>query len=190
MSLRHRVLPLAVAIAALAPAASAQAVDVRAADAVCPGAALAPTRTDLAQVDSATLCLINRERTQRGLVKLRANRRLDRSATRYSDAMAAGHFFSHVSPRGSTMMGRIKAVGYLSGARAYSVGENLAWGSGESATPAETVNSWMNSPGHRANILNGAYREIGVGVAPDAPVPMRGGQAVAATYTTHFGARS
>ena len=67
------------------------------------------------------------------------------------------------------------------------IGENLAWGSGERSTPRSIVRAWMNSAGHRHNILNGRFREIGIGVVDSSPVSTanRG-----ATYTTTFGSRS
>jgi uncharacterized protein YkwD len=65
------------------------------------------------------------------------------------------------------------------------VGENLAWGAGDAATPEHIVVGWMNSPGHRRNILQADYREVGVGVTPGAPEPLAGRRA--ALYTTDFG---
>jgi uncharacterized protein YkwD len=67
------------------------------------------------------------------------------------------------------------------------VGENLAWGSHGYSRPSVIMRMWMNSPGHRANILNGSFREIGVGLAYDAPVE-HGGKP-ACTYATEFGSR-
>ena len=75
----------------------------------------------------------------------------------------------------------------MRGARSWTVGENLAWGSGTRSTPREIVNAWMKSPGHRANILQRRFREIGIGVVFEAP---HGSSSTAATYTTTFGARS
>ncbi len=153
----------------------------------CPAAATQPSGDNLQIVERTTLCLVNRERARRGIKRLDADGRLARSAGRYSSAMVRETFFSHVSPGGGTMLERIRRAGYLDGARGYTVGENLAWGSGRLATPIETVNAWMNSPGHKANILNRRFDEIGIGVAPGAPVS---GVGNAATYTQHFGARS
>lgn len=172
------VLPLAVAAA---PASAAGG---------CANAGIAPTAQNTAVVASSTLCLINQERARHGLRRLKSNGKLRRSAKRYSTEMARRDFFGHVSPGGSTMLARIQRAGYLSGARGYSVGENLAWGMGSRATPAQTVRGWMRSPGHRANILNGGFRELGVGVAPGVPVKVRAATHGAATYTTHFGRRS
>jgi uncharacterized protein YkwD len=81
---------------------------------------------------------------------------------------------------------RIRSAHYLSGASNWTVGENIAWGSYDYSTPRSIVHSWMQSPGHRANILNGRFREIGIGLTMGAPVR---GMDRAATYATDFGAR-
>ena len=69
----------------------------------------------------------------------------------------------------------------------YDLGENLGWGSGSMATPAEMVDAWMHSEGHRSNILYPRYREIGIGVTLGAPQELQPGETGAATYTTEFG---
>jgi uncharacterized protein YkwD len=98
-------------------------------------------------------------------------------------------FFDHVSRvTGSTLVGRVKRTAYLARAQGWSLGENLAWGAGSRATPRETVQAWMRSPGHRQNILTRNFREIGVGVVLGAPADLPNGLR-AATYTTDFGAR-
>jgi uncharacterized protein YkwD len=151
----------------------------------CAGAGLMPSRGNLGQVAAATLCLLNAERGSRGLRSLRANGLLARAARAHAQDMAAHAFFSHASQSGTTAEGRIRRTGYIRGGRSWTVGENIAWGTGQRATPREIVQAWMQSPGHRANILRGAFREIGVGIAVGAPV--RSG-AAGATYNTDFGA--
>jgi uncharacterized protein YkwD len=133
----------------------------------------------------ATLCLLNAERARHHLRPLRLNRRLSRGARRHSRAMVSKGFFSHTSLDGTTFLGRIKATGYLSGARSWNVGENIAYGSGSLSTPGEISRAWMNSAEHRANILSSAFRSIGIGIASGTPVGRGGG-----TYTTDFGRRS
>ena len=134
----------------------------------------------------ATLCVLNVERTRNNLRPLRLNRRLSRAAQRHSAAMARRNFFSHTSPSGASFVDRIRSTGYLSGARSWAVGENIAYGSGSRSTPRAIGRAWMNSPPHRANILSSSFRSIGIGVAPGTPVGGgRGG-----TYTTDFGRRS
>jgi uncharacterized protein YkwD len=101
--------------------------------------------------------------------------------------MARRNYFSHDTLGGGSFVDRIRRTGYLSGARSWMVGENLAWGSQHNSRPSTIMRLWMNSPGHRANILNASFREIGIGVAYDAPV--RGGGSPAGTYATDFGFR-
>jgi uncharacterized protein YkwD len=156
------------------------------ASAECAGSDLRPAAGNLPEVRSAVLCLLNRERTSRGLGKLRANAKLRRAAEKHSRNMNANNFFDHVSPTGTTPVERVKAAGYLTGASSWAVGENIAWGEQRLSTPAEIMRSWMNSPGHKANILNRRFRHIGIGVAVGAPIGGAGG----ATYTTAFGKRA
>lgn len=101
--------------------------------------------------------------------------------------MVRGRFFAHVCPQGSTLRSRSRSAKYLNkSVRDYALGENLAWGSGSLSTPNSIVRSWMRSHGHREAILDGSFRDVGVGVAPGAPRNVRGR---AATYTTEFGYR-
>ena len=140
-----------------------------------------------AALASSTVCLLNVERTSRGLRALRVNGRLSAAAQQHTNDMVRRRYFSHTSRSGNDMGDRIRSQGYLSGARSWMIGENLAWGSGGRSTPRSIVRAWMNSPGHRHNILTRRFREIGIGVVDSAPVSTgnRG-----ATYTTTFGSRS
>ena len=155
----------------------------------CANAGILPTPANVAAVKQATLCLLNAQRTSRGLSRLSSDRQLATAAQRFSAAMVSQGFFGHVSPAGSTLDSRVRGgTSYLRGSvRSWSLGENLAWGAGERATPRETVRSWMSSPGHRRNILDRRFRHIGIGVATGAPQAV--GAAPAATYTTNFGSR-
>jgi uncharacterized protein YkwD len=181
---RRRLLsPLALSVLALALPASASA------GARCANADLVPTASNGARVRAATLCLINRERTSRGLRALRQDGQLRKVAEGYSRQMVRHAFFAHVGHDGSTMGGRIKGrTTYLRHAASWSLGENLYWGSGDLATPLQSVRGWMNSPGHRHNMLNRHFRDIGIGIALGAPEDVAGTSA--ATYTTDFGARA
>jgi uncharacterized protein YkwD len=93
--------------------------------------------------------------------------------------MVSRGYFDH-----GNFVARIINSRYVGPRSAWSLAENIAWGTGSLATPAQIVRGWMNSPGHRANILNGRFRDIGVGVALGAPA---GGVRDGATYTTDFG---
>jgi uncharacterized protein YkwD len=135
----------------------------------------------------ATLCQLNAERARHGLRSLRLNRRLSTAAQRHSRAMARRHFFSHDSLNGSSFLDRIRSTGYLRGAHSWTVGENIAYGSGSLSTPRAIGRAWMNSPGHRANILSSSFHAVGIGIAAGTPTG-RGGSG-GATYTTDFGRR-
>jgi uncharacterized protein YkwD len=154
------------------------------AQAACGGASSAPTAATLARAQSATVCLINSARRQHGLSRLGSTASLARAAAGFSQDMASGGFFSHQSPAGSTPQMRINRVGYLNGASGYTIGETIAWGSGDQASPAAIVRSWLRSPGHRAILLNGGFRDVGIGIALGAP-----GGSSGATFTGDFGAR-
>jgi uncharacterized protein YkwD len=156
----------------------------------CPGADLQPSADTVGAVSSATLCLLNQQRTSRGLKPLRLSRKLTTAAQAYSQAMVAAQFFAHVSPLdGSTLQTRVRTTRYIPRIGTWRLGENIAWGSGELSTAAATVNAWMSSPGHRHNILTPGFRDIGIGIALGAPQPESDGLP-AATYTTDFGAHS
>jgi uncharacterized protein YkwD len=146
-----------------------------------------PGEISKAAMSSATVCLLNAERTQRGLRPLKLDRRLSRAAAGHAGEMVRREYFSHESLSGASFVDRIRRTGYLSGPRAWFVGENLAWGSGDRSSPAAIVRAWMHSPGHRANILQRRFRQIGLGLVMGAPVQVDG---PAATYATEFGTRS
>jgi uncharacterized protein YkwD len=171
MTLRLAIAAAAVAIGLAAPA---QAL-------ACANENTNPNDMSLAESKSSTICLLNDIRRSKGLRPFKLNSKLSRASQRHTNAMTAHKFFAH-----GNFVGRIRAARYLRGARGWTVGENIAWGSWDYATPASIVRGWMHSPPHRANILNGKFREIGIGVSRGAPV---GGQDRAATYGTDFGAR-
>lgn len=99
----------------------------------------------------------NRERAKAGLPALAADVTLDRAAEGHAEDMAARHFFSHDTPEGRTPWDRIKAA--LQGAEPFMVmGENIAMGFADADA---TCVGWMNSPGHRANILDRDFTLIG-----------------------------
>jgi uncharacterized protein YkwD len=153
----------------------------------CAETGITPTSENLEEVREVTLCLINRERVANGEQPLKLNRKLARAAQGHSEDMANQDYFSHEAPNGSTPLQRMEAVGYIySQEIGYEVGENIAWGTLWLATPASIVESWMNSPEHRANILDANYVDTGMGVVPEAPPSRAEGQA-GAIYTQDFG---
>jgi uncharacterized protein YkwD len=153
----------------------------------CADTHLVPTRSNSDRVEAATLCLVNVQRARHGERALRANADLSRSAAAHSEDMVARNYFDHTSPGGETVLDRIKASTYLPPRAGYLLGENIALGTMQLATPAAIVDSWMASPGHRANILNADFRDSGIGVVARAPRRYGRGQP-GATYTQQFGA--
>jgi len=112
--------------------------------------------------------LTNAERKQLGLVPLKYNPYLEGSAQAHADDMQARDYFEHSTPEGVSEEERIKASGYLEAFyqcncnKSYAVGENLAKGQ---ISATEAIETWMNSPAHRENLLNEIFTEIGIGVA-------------------------
>src|SRR5689334_17048716 len=154
----------------------------------CSDRDLAPSDGDIDQLNAAILCLVNGERTDNGgLPALTQNSELAQAANGMCQRMVAEHFFAHDTPDGKSVVDRIQPTGYIPGGGDWVVGENLAWGSGALSTPQAIVNGWMNSPGHRANILAPDYKDIGLAACMGAPLPDRTDGTV---YVNDFGAKS
>lgn len=181
--LHLRLLAALAAVCAFALAAAPAAMGARA----CESANATPASAAKRTMVRATLCVLNAQRERHGLRPLKLNRRLSKAARRHARDMARRNYFDHDSLGGGSFVDRIRRAGYLRGARRWWVGENLAWGTQERSAPRSITQMWMHSPGHRANILSHSFREVGIGLAYDAPV--RGGGRVAATYATSFGAK-
>jgi uncharacterized protein YkwD len=124
---------------------------------------VAPTAAPVIQENNSytdqVIQLVNAERAKVGVPALSKNNALTQSAQNYAAYMGAQNFFSHDGKDGSTFVTRNKAAGYTN----YRwMGENIAAGQ---KTPQEAMNAWMNSSGHKANILSSKAKEIGVGYA-------------------------
>ena len=87
--------------------------------------------------------------------------------------MVAKRYFAHDSRSGARFSARIARTGWMSGRAKWSVGENIAWGSGSQAAPPSIVAAWMRSAGHRKNILSSRFRVIGIGIVRGAPAVRR-----------------
>ncbi len=175
--------------AALAVVAASLLAPASSHGAACPNARVLPNpvRVGLAEVEAATLCLMNAEREDHGLEPLRSNARLAAVARAHSSAMRWGSFFAHESLDGSTFVTRIAASGYTTGARSWRVGENIVWGSWALGTPNSMFNRLMDSPPHRQNILKPGFREIGIGA--DWGSPEDPNELPSVIVTTDFGYR-
>ncbi|MFI6035945.1 CAP domain-containing protein [Streptomyces sp. NPDC051315] len=131
------------------------------------------TPAGLARTEADVVHLTNGERARAGLRPLGVDPLLATVARAHSADMVARRFYSHTSPEGSRPWDRAAAAG----STRRTIGENIACGQ---RSPAEVVEDWMNSPGHRANILKPDFTHIGVGFAGGGP---------AGTYWTQlFGA--
>ncbi|WP_425246832.1 CAP domain-containing protein [Streptomyces sp. NEAU-NA10] len=117
----------------------------------------APTEVSVeAQAAAEVLALVNEERSKVGCSPLAANSALADLAEKFSEDMAARGFFDHTDPDGASPWDRAKKAGISDLG-----GENIARGQTDAASVME---AWMNSPGHRANILNCDFKTLGVGV--------------------------
>ncbi|WP_155591076.1 CAP domain-containing protein [Lysinibacillus cavernae] len=114
------------------------------------------TTSDVNAFEQEVVKLTNAERTKAGLSPLQTDAKLMAAAREKSQDMQTNNYFSHTSPTFGSPFDRMKALGITyKGA-----GENIAKGQ---RSPQEVVQAWMDSPGHRANILNGKFTHIGVG---------------------------
>ena len=188
----HIVVMLAL-VALLAPAVArgdggSAAARARAASDRCDSADAQPGQVAASDMRDAVLCLMNAERTARGLKRLRAQPDLGEAAGKFARQMVRDRFFDHTSPGGSTMVSRIRATDYFHDTLKWTVGENLAWGTGTMATPRATVDAWMHSADHRANLLDRSFSDVGIGIASGAPADLDAGE-TGGTYVTDFGRR-
>ncbi|MGQ4435154.1 CAP domain-containing protein [Streptomyces sp. SAS_260] len=152
----------------------AQAVDPRSGDVYWTALWATPLTTGtLADTAAKVVELTNAERGRAGLRALAVDPLLAAAAQAHSTDMVARAFYSHTSPDGSQPWDRAAAAG----SRRRTIGENIACGQ---RSPAEVVEGWMNSPGHRANILKPDFTHIGIGFA--------GGGQMGTYWTQLFGA--
>lgn len=134
--------------------------------------------------ESQVITLINQERAAEGLSALTQNSKLTSAARLHSQDMACNDNWSHTGSDGSTLGQRLLAAGY-----SYSwAGENIATSSSQYFSPSSVVNMWMNSPGHRANILNPNFVHIGVGFRYADDVTIGDWGVYDAYYTADFAA--
>ena len=151
----------------------------------CQNADDVPTAGTIAQSDQSALCLVNNQRIAAGIAPLRENALLDQAADAHTTDMIANDYFAHVSPSGVTVLDWVSNSGYLLPNAGYVLGENIAWGTYTLATPDSIVAAWMNSPDHRANILNAGFDDAGMAVAASVPASLALGQP-GALYTQVF----
>ncbi|MBF2063607.1 MAG: CAP domain-containing protein [Calothrix sp. C42_A2020_038] len=119
-----------------------------------------PQSANTTKIEVAVRTSINQVRQQQKLQPLKNNERLAEVARNYSRKMAEKNFFSHTGVDGSTPASRVEAAGIIY----WAVGENLFRGRNLQDPVNIAVKGWLESPGHRANILRSYFAETGVGV--------------------------
>ncbi len=160
----------AIALLALgAFVALAAAPGTTAALAGCPHANAHPHTTSLANLRKAMRCLVNRKRAQHGRGKLKNNARLAKAAQRHTRVMLRKDCFEHRCPGEASLGKRVKRSGYLKGAKSYYFAEDI----GFDHTPRRMVRRLMHDSYNRRNILNGDFRDVGVGAGWGAPKKSR-----------------
>lgn len=157
-------------VVALTPGSAAIAERHSIRGASCPGADLRMTPDTRVAVERAVVCLVNSFRQDRNLQPLRKASELHSSARDFVQSMMVKHFFGHIDPDGDTLEMRVRAHLYVKPSkRDWLVAENISVMRGPLATALHVVRNWMASPGHRANMLRAALREIGAGAAAGSP---------------------
>jgi uncharacterized protein YkwD len=124
---------------------------------------LPPQSEQIVRMEEEVRQRINKERAAHGLEPLSANAELARVARAFSRQMSEEGFFSHTDPAGRGMVDRLRAAGIR-----YRVsGENISMNINAPDPVDLAVRGWMKSPGHRDNILRGAFTETGIGIWRD-----------------------
>jgi uncharacterized protein YkwD len=142
----------------------------------------------MAGLEAGVLQQLNAVRTDHGLSALRTNAKLAAAATQHSREMADDGYFDHNSVDGTSFATRIAKWYPLGSFHSWTVAENLLWSS-PSVDPPEAVAMWMRSPGHRANILNARFREIGIGAVYSTSARGTYTHVPVTIITTDFGVR-
>ena len=147
----------------------------------CAGAETPIASATTGSASSAVRCLVNSARVARGRRPLNVDARLRSAARQHARDMVRLRYFAHTSPDGGGPVARAVRRGFGAGVRW--VGENLAWATGR-ATPRRVVGWWLESPSHRATMLDGRFRVMGVAAATGTPHDGPGG---GSTFATVFG---
>ncbi|WP_327381118.1 sigma-70 family RNA polymerase sigma factor [Streptomyces sp. NBC_01207] len=165
--------PSASASASPSPSASASPTQSKSKSPSPKASAAKPAPAPPSGVAGQVVALVNSERAAAGCGPLKEDPQLRAAAQGHSDDMASRDYFDHTSPDGKDPGDRTTAAGY----RWSTYGENIARGQ---QTAQSVMDSWMKSPGHKANILNCSFKDIGVGIHQGSGGPW---------WTQNFGAR-
>lgn len=179
---RRAILLLVLAVA-FAAATALAATPARAQAAACPAADQPLGTVPRAAVEAAVLCRVNAERAAAGLAPVERAGALEIAAQRHASDMVARRYFAHVSPTGGTVDKRARRAGYLTQS-CWALGEDLGWAPLDVSSAGAVVEAWMASPKHRSVILDGEFREAGIGIVPRTP----SGDGPGATFVLEMGA--
>ena len=180
--MRRFYLPLTLCLLVLAVPADSAIAD-------CLNQHEAPRFTGDERAQVAALCLVNAERAAAGAQPLRMDQQLEHQADDYAQRLVNEQFFSHVDPLGGTLYQRTRGSNYLLGADLWLIGENIGWGVSTVGSPVHIVETWMSSPGHRKNLLNPAFRDVGIGLTPGTPSGASSGATHVQVYAEHTDAK-
>jgi uncharacterized protein YkwD len=147
-----------------------------------------PASNAPAGYENVLLREINQVRAQHGLPAFRSSHPLREAADFHSRTMAARGFFAHESADGSVFWKRLERFYPSRGFRYWSVGENLAYGS-PNISAEGAVRAWMDSPGHRANLLSQAWHEVGLSAVHEDSAPGVYDERPVTIVTADFGVR-
>jgi uncharacterized protein YkwD len=176
MFLRHAIVVIAAVVLATVGAVMVSAAEPNEAEAASAVRACGGGKIKLNAKEERTLHLHNQARKNRGLRALCVHPKLTRAARAHSAEMIRKDYFGH----GNTG-GRLKRYGY----KWSTYGENIGWGPGSRGSPAAIFDGWMDSRGHRSNILAKKFQEVGIGTATDTFK----GHKNTTMYTVDFGTR-
>src|SRR3954453_12032910 len=155
MGVRHLAAAAATLCIVFSTAASAQA------SVACPTDLDVPSAAGPDAV-MALLCDVNTLRGRAGLRPLRWDWRLWAGAQRMAGEIGREKFFAHVTPDGRNLADRMEPTGYIPATATWVLAENLGWGSHVLSSPLAIALAWMNSPGHRENLMDPELKDIGI----------------------------
>jgi uncharacterized protein YkwD len=161
---RRLILPLTLALAATLSAGASRAAADPTSNLLAPPGVCGPAadrlNLDLSTARKSMLCLTNYARVHSGLKRLVGNAMLNQAGEAKLDADLSCGEFTH-TPCSKPF--EVVFAAYLTGATAYALGENIAWGTGAFGTPRQTMNGWLHSSEHLQNILSPAFHQLGIG---------------------------
>lgn len=150
----------------------------------CGGPMQTDTRLSTSDQEKVMQCMHNYARSRTGKAPFAGRALLYTSSDAKTYDMFRCKVFSH-NACGREALYHVKRVGYTN-CRSWSAGENIAWGSGSYGSPRAIMTRWVNSTGHRTNILNSKFRDLGVGMRKGTFA----GRSNAQVWTTHLAYRS